>query len=105
MRDSARFAADEACAPYNGDNAGRRGARMSEDTADLQDVDELTFLGDLRGKQVIIKLIVSDANGQASETGMLLDWDTCNLFLQDNDRITMVRKDAIASLAEASVPG
>lgn len=78
---------------------------MSEDTADLQDVDELTFFADLRGKRVTIKLLVSDAKGQASETGVLLDWDDNNIFLEDNYRITMVRKDAIASLAEASVPG
>ncbi|PZS08961.1 MAG: hypothetical protein DLM70_02025 [Chloroflexi bacterium] len=78
---------------------------MNADGPDLQDLDEWTFLGDLRGKRVTIKLLVSDTNGQASETGMLLDWDTCNVFLQDNDRITMVRKDAIASLAEARVPG
>ncbi len=46
---------------------------MNADEPDLQDLDEWTFLGDLRGKRVTIKLLVSDVNGQAAETGTLLD--------------------------------
>ncbi len=63
---------------------------------------EDAFLSDMRGGQVIVKLLVSGHNGLATATGVLLDWDADNLFVEHNGICSMIRKQAVAFVSEGA---
>lgn len=71
-----------------------------------RDWSEDWFFELLKGKRVTVRLLVQDGNGQASVTGVVVGRNEVdNLYLEDNGKVTLVRKAAIASVAEAITPG